>query len=92
MTKCLRHTFLISFVGLVLTLIFHFTASATLKFECFSNKEGFNQNTIVSIQQGKYGYLWFGTSNGLIKYDGYNFYDYSIFDTGSLWELFELTG
>ena len=42
-------------------------------FERFSNKEGFNQNTISSIVQDRYGFLWFGTSNGLIKYDGYEF-------------------
>jgi len=42
-------------------------------FERFSNKEGFNQNTINNITQDKYGFLWFGTPNGLIKYDGYEF-------------------
>jgi len=43
------------------------------KFERFSNKEGFNQNTIKTISQDRYGFLWFGTPNGLIKYDGYEF-------------------
>lgn len=43
------------------------------KFERFSNKEGFNQNTINAIAQDSYGFLWIGTSNGLIKYDGYDF-------------------
>ncbi|MEP5341568.1 MAG: two-component regulator propeller domain-containing protein [Algibacter sp.] len=43
------------------------------KIERFSNKEGFNQNTIKAIEQDKYGFLWFGTPNGLIKYDGYEF-------------------
>ncbi len=47
------------------------------KFERFSNEEGFNQNTINTITQDAYGFLWFGTPNGLIKYDGYDFNSYS---------------
>ncbi|MCK0160530.1 hybrid sensor histidine kinase/response regulator transcription factor [Allomuricauda sp. F6463D] len=43
------------------------------KFERFSNAEGFNQNTITSIVQDKYGFIWLGTPNGLIRYDGYEF-------------------
>jgi len=43
------------------------------KFERFSNEEGFNQNTINSIAQDQFGYLWYGTPNGLIRYDGYEF-------------------
>ncbi|MDO7172435.1 hybrid sensor histidine kinase/response regulator transcription factor [Mariniflexile sp. AS56] len=46
-------------------------------FERFSNKEGFNQNTINTISQDRYGFLWFGTPNGLIKYDGYEFETYT---------------
>ena len=49
----------------------------TLKFDHFSNKEGFNQNTINAIVEDKYGFLWIGTPNGLIKYDGYDFYNYT---------------
>ncbi len=47
--------------------------SYSQKFESFSNAEGFNQNTINDIAEDSYGFLWFGTSNGLIKYDGYDF-------------------
>ncbi|MCK4922811.1 MAG: response regulator [Bacteroidales bacterium] len=43
----------------------------------YSNKEGFDQNTILSIGQGKFGNLWLGTSNGLIKYDGNSFQNIS---------------
>lgn len=46
-------------------------------FERFSNKEGFNQNTINTISQDRYGFLWIGTPNGLIKYDGYEFETYT---------------
>ena len=65
------------FLLVVLVLSCHCPASANLRFQRFSNREGFNQNTITSIQKDKYGILWFGTPNGLIKYDGYEFYSYT---------------
>lgn len=46
-------------------------------FERFSNKEGFNQNTIHAIEQDRYGFLWYGTPNGLVSYDGYEFKTYT---------------
>ena len=46
-------------------------------FKNFSNREGFDQNTVWSIEQDKNGIYWLGTANGLIKYDGYSFYDVS---------------
>ena len=46
-------------------------------FERISNKEGFNQNTVNDIEQDEYGFLWYGTPNGLIKYDGYEFKTYT---------------
>ena len=65
------------FLLVVLVLFSMYPLTAQLKFQRFSNREGFNQNTITSIQQDKYGILWFGTPNGLIKYDGYEFYSYT---------------
>ena len=47
------------------------------RFVTYSNKDGFNQNTVISIEQDKTGTLWLGTSNGLIKYDGYSFQNVS---------------
>ena len=61
-------------------VLFFFTQQilfASLKFERFSNKEGFNQNTITAIAEDSYGFLWFGTPNGLIRYDGYEFVSYT---------------
>jgi len=47
------------------------------QFVTYSNKDGFNQNTVISMEQDKYGILWLGTSNGLIKYDGNTFLNMS---------------
>ncbi|KJD35997.1 hypothetical protein PW52_05095 [Tamlana sedimentorum] len=51
--------------------------SEAQNFKRFSNKEGFNQNTINAIEQDRYGFLWYGTPNGLIRYDGYEFKTYT---------------
>ncbi len=42
-------------------------------FECLTLDQGLSQSTVASILQDKSGYLWFGTIDGLNKYDGYNF-------------------
>lgn len=52
-------------------------SQAPYNFVKYSNKEGFNQNTIFAIEQDKSGFLWIGTVNGLIKYDGYDFFNFT---------------
>ncbi|WP_405562466.1 two-component regulator propeller domain-containing protein [Polaribacter sp. Asnod6-C07] len=62
---------IVFFIGLVITL---FTQQINSQnFERISNNEGFNQNTVNAIAQDKYGFLWYATPNGLIRYDGYEF-------------------
>lgn len=61
---------------LLFILIGNVSVSAQ-KIERFSNKEGFNQNTIKAIEKDSYGFLWFATPNGLIKYDGYDFISFT---------------
>jgi len=52
------------------------TGVPPLIFEKISNKEGFNQNSVFSIIQDRTGFIWLGTSNGLIKNDGTTFKSY----------------
>lgn len=42
--------------------------------------KGLSQNWVYTILQDQYGYIWFGTWDGLNKYDGYNFTTYSVND------------
>lgn len=47
--------------------------SGSQRIERFIDEQGFNQNTVSAIISDSYGDLWFGTPNGLVKYDGYLF-------------------
>lgn len=60
-------------LSLLLLLFLNAFSVDAQNFERISNKEGFNQNTINYIEQDQYGFFWFGTPNGLIKFDGYEF-------------------
>jgi len=44
-----------------------------IKFKNLASTQGLLQNTINCVLQDKQGILWFGTSDGLNRYDGYNF-------------------
>ena len=48
-----------------------------LVFENFFTNNGLPDNRIRSIYQSEKGYLWIGTMNGLSRYDGYTFKQYS---------------
>lgn len=45
--------------------------SDTLLFDHITLEDGLSQSTTNSIVQDRQGYIWFGTSNGLNRYDGY---------------------
>jgi len=44
-----------------------------LRFETISLEEGLSQSTVFCMLQDRQGFMWFGTEDGLNKYDGYNF-------------------
>ncbi|MCS7012826.1 MAG: ATP-binding protein [Chloroherpetonaceae bacterium] len=48
-----------------------------IKFEHLGVEQGLPSESIYAIFQDQVGYLWFGTANGLSKYDGYTFSNYS---------------
>jgi ligand-binding sensor domain-containing protein len=41
--------------------------------EHFDNTSGLTQNTVVSIMEDSRGFLWLGSHDGLLRYDGYQF-------------------
>ncbi|MBA4317209.1 MAG: hybrid sensor histidine kinase/response regulator [Flavobacterium sp.] len=68
--------FLLSIV-LFISNSFHSNAQGhDLYFEHINYDESFSQSMISSIHQTKKGFIWIGTANGLMSYDGYNFSRY----------------
>lgn len=49
----------------------------------FSSKNGLASNTVNSIQKDKYGFMWFGTEDGLNKFDGLKFTNFRHKETDS---------
>ncbi len=44
-----------------------------IRFKHLTNNNGLSQNLVLSIAQDNEGFMWFGTKDGLNKYDGYKF-------------------
>jgi hypothetical protein len=68
----------------------------SLRFERISVEHGLSHSTVNCILQDSKGFMWFGTDDGLNKYDGHSFivYKHNPDDPQSLshnqvWSLFE---
>ena len=59
--------------------IFPFFGSAQyhFSFSHYTSDNGLSQNSITAIVKDKQGYIWFGTRDGLNRFDGYSFKNYS---------------
>ena len=57
-----------------------------IRFEHLTTDEGLSHSNVLCVLQDHYGYLWFGTFDGLNKYDGYEFkcYRYSDKDPNTI--------
>src|SRR5688572_12913266 len=64
-----------------------------LRFEHLGFEEGLSNDIVTAILQDSKGYIWFGTMDGLNKYDGYSFtkYRFDPFDSNSLSQNFIYT-
>lgn len=48
-----------------------------IRFKRLALDQGLSQEAVISIYQDNSGYMWFGTQEGLNRYDGYHFKVYS---------------
>lgn len=77
-------------VTLILMMIFSLqiiiSPQDRLQFKHFTSDDGLSQNFISCILQDHQGFMWFGTKDGLNRYDGYNFkvYNYNASDSNSI--------
>lgn len=66
---------------LFFTSCFGLTAQE-VTFERITTQQGLSQNDILSIFQDSQGFLWFGTHDGLNRYDGYEFKIFRLSNAG----------
>jgi signal transduction histidine kinase/CheY-like chemotaxis protein/ligand-binding sensor domain-containing protein/AraC-like DNA-binding protein len=62
-------------LGIIL-FTFNSVSSGQEKYLHFTEINGLPRNITTCLEQDKYGYLWIGTGNGIVRYDGKNFYSY----------------
>lgn len=81
-----------SMLPFLLLLIFSFpnpnlnAQTEPLAFKHLTIDDGLSQNAVLAILQDHKGFMWFGTKDGLNRYDGYSFaiYRHNPFDSTSL--------
>ena len=59
------------FLFLLIQSVLLFAQDKDIKFEKITIKEGLSENTVYTINQDNHGFMWFGTQDGLNKFDGY---------------------
>ena len=70
----------------ILTLFSFESYSQDYNFKHININDGLSQNAVFAIMRDSRGFMWFGTKEGLNKYDGYNFviYQHNPFDSATL--------
>ncbi len=67
-------------IGLILLLLVNsislFSQRSNIKFKHLSIQDGLSQSTVNCIFQDEQGFMWFGTQDGLNKYDGFQFINF----------------
>ncbi len=71
-------------LSIVLWGIFSSTVLSQHSFDTWTTDNGLPQNSVSSILQTRDGYLWFTTTDGLVRYDGMRF---TIFNAGNRKDL-----
>jgi ligand-binding sensor domain-containing protein len=59
---------------------YNYAQTPDIKFDHIGIKEGLPEAQVSNILQDAEGYIWMGTQNGLVRYDGYN---YKVYQLGS---------
>jgi signal transduction histidine kinase/ligand-binding sensor domain-containing protein len=72
--------------ALVLALFFHRSESAESPFnvDVWGTADGLPQSSVIALVQTHDGYLWLGTLNGLVRFDGNSFTRFTVNNTPAL--------
>jgi ligand-binding sensor domain-containing protein/signal transduction histidine kinase/CheY-like chemotaxis protein/AraC-like DNA-binding protein len=60
----------------ILCLAYSYAQNINLRFQHYTSDNGLSQNTVDCILKDSHGFMWFGTWNGLNRFDGYSFVVY----------------
>ncbi len=71
------------FIFLLLSFQLSFGQGKNYNFINLNSKNGLSSNSVNTILKDKYGFMWFGTDDGLNKFDGQNFVVYRHSETDS---------
>ena len=80
--RCIRTGWLI-----LLSLLFssEATGQATgLSVSFYTSEDGLPHKHVYDITQDDYGFMWIATRNGLVRFDGYRFEDFTYAITGTI--------
>lgn len=66
---------LITGIAICLVLFFPVINAQTYNFQNYGTEKGIPSAFINTIQQSDNGYLWIGTGSGLVKFDGFDFFN-----------------
>ncbi|HEY4325418.1 MAG TPA: two-component regulator propeller domain-containing protein [Mucilaginibacter sp.] len=70
-TRCIQKFLFV--IGFLSISCYNLQAQGNIKFTHLTTDDGLSQNTVLSIIKDKYGFIWFGTEEGLNRYDGNHF-------------------
>ena len=86
--------YIISFLCILFSL--NYINAQELKFKSISVENGLSQSTVNCMIEDRYGFLWFGTQDGLNRFDGYHFKifrhdskDLNSISDDNVWSMFE---
>lgn len=71
----LKSCFLLAYL-ILFGLQTYIHAQTAINFTSITIKEGLSSNTVNAVIKDRFGLMWFGTANGLNKFDGSNFVIY----------------
>lgn len=67
-------------MAMAISLVGRVSAANQYNFTHIDSSDGLSANNVKSIVQDSLGFMWFGTKNGLSRYDGTSFRIYKCFD------------
>ena len=72
----MKWTFHLAGTAIIATSVNLSAQNNDIKFEHLSLEQGLSQSAVICLLQDSRGFMWFGTEDGLSKYDGYDFVVY----------------